>query len=60
MLAAALLHDVVEDTPVTIEEVENLFGKNIAEWLKVLLNVTSLKKKNLMIKALGWKEKAYH
>ncbi len=29
-LAAALLHDVVEDTPVTIEEIRGLFGVEIA------------------------------
>ncbi len=29
-IAAALLHDVVDDTPVTIEEVEKEFGKEIA------------------------------
>lgn len=30
-VAAALLHDVVEDTPVTLEEVTKLFGSEIAE-----------------------------
>lgn len=30
MIAAAYLHDVVEDTPVTIEEVEERFGKKVA------------------------------
>lgn len=29
-IQAALLHDVVEDTPVTLEEVKKLFGANIA------------------------------
>lgn len=29
-LAAAWLHDVVEDTPITIEEIERFFGKEIA------------------------------
>ncbi|MBP9855690.1 MAG: bifunctional (p)ppGpp synthetase/guanosine-3',5'-bis(diphosphate) 3'-pyrophosphohydrolase [Candidatus Pacebacteria bacterium] len=29
-IAAALLHDTVEDTPVIIEEIEKKFGKNIA------------------------------
>lgn len=29
-IAACLLHDVVDDTPVTIEEIENKFGKEIA------------------------------
>ena len=30
-IAAALMHDVVEDTPVTLEEVTKLFGAEIAE-----------------------------
>ena len=30
MVAAALLHDVVEDTPVTEEEIRSLFGERIA------------------------------
>ena len=30
-IAAALLHDVVEDTPVTNEDLVNEFGKEIAE-----------------------------
>ena len=29
-IAAALLHDVVEDTPITIEEVEDRFGPDVA------------------------------
>ena len=35
VLAAAVLHDVVEDTPVTIEELEAEFGKRIAELVAV-------------------------
>ena len=31
MLPAALLHDIVEDTEVTIEQVEIIFGKQVAE-----------------------------
>ena len=30
VLAAAILHDVVEDTPVKIEEIKELFGERIA------------------------------
>ncbi len=30
-VCAALLHDVVEDTDYTIEDIEELFGKNVAE-----------------------------
>ena len=36
MVAAALLHDVVEDTPVTLDEIRTEFGENIAalvDWL---------------------------
>ncbi len=29
-VAAALLHDVVEDTPITLREIEKKFGKNVA------------------------------
>lgn len=29
-VAAAILHDVIEDTPYTVDEIENIFGKNIA------------------------------
>ncbi len=40
-IAAALLHDIVEDTGVTIEDVEKEFGKKIAELVE---GVTKLKK----------------
>ena len=30
-ISAALLHDVVEDTDYTVEDIENMFGKKIAE-----------------------------
>jgi (p)ppGpp synthase/HD superfamily hydrolase len=39
VVAAAILHDVVEDTPVTIEEIENEFGKRVA---KLVAEVTDL------------------
>ncbi len=39
-IAAALLHDIVEDTGVTIEDVEKEFGKKIAELVE---GVTKLK-----------------
>lgn len=40
MLAAALLHDVVEDTPVTIEEIETEFGADVAELVGWLTDVS--------------------
>jgi guanosine-3',5'-bis(diphosphate) 3'-pyrophosphohydrolase len=36
MVAAAILHDVVEDTDTTIEEIELFFGKEIAGYVKEL------------------------
>ena len=33
LIAAAVLHDVVEDTPVTLEELEHYFGKRIATYV---------------------------
>ncbi|MCD6527336.1 MAG: bifunctional (p)ppGpp synthetase/guanosine-3',5'-bis(diphosphate) 3'-pyrophosphohydrolase [Desulfuromonas sp.] len=38
-IIAALLHDVVEDTPVTIEEVEEAFGTEVALLVKGLTKV---------------------
>lgn len=39
-LIAALLHDTVEDTPVTIEEVAELFGTETAELVKGVTKIT--------------------
>ena len=33
LIAAAVLHDVVEDTPVTLEDVEQYFGERIAAYV---------------------------
>ncbi len=40
MLAAAWLHDIVEDTPVTLEEVEREFGPGVAGLVKELTDVS--------------------
>ena len=40
MLKAALLHDVVEDTSITIEEVEQRFGSEVAEIVSGLTDVS--------------------
>src|SRR5665647_24789 len=34
IITAGILHDVVEDTSVTIEQVERLFGKRVQHWLR--------------------------
>lgn len=40
-ICAALLHDVVEDTPTTLEEVEKLFGADVA---RLIDGVTKISK----------------
>lgn len=42
-LAAALLHDVVEDTDVTIEDIEKRFGKEIAKIVDALTKIQRMK-----------------
>ncbi|WP_299123518.1 RelA/SpoT family protein [uncultured Tenacibaculum sp.] len=43
-IAAALLHDVVEDTHYTINDMERLFGENIARIVSGLTKISNLKK----------------
>ena len=43
-IAAALLHDVVEDTYYTIEDIERLLGENIARIVSGLTKISTLKK----------------
>ena len=40
MVAAALLHDVVEDTAVTFSEIKELFGSTVAEYVHYCTNVS--------------------
>ncbi|WP_457609892.1 RelA/SpoT family protein [Lutibacter sp.] len=43
-IIAALLHDVVEDTEYTIEDIERLFGENVARIVNGLTKISHLKK----------------
>ena len=49
LLAAAVLHDTVEDTDVTIEQLQSLFGDRVA---KLVMHETAPKNKDL-----SWREK---
>lgn len=42
-IAAALLHDVVEDTPVTLNDIERLFGETVARIVDGLTKISNLK-----------------
>ena len=43
-IAAALLHDVVEDTSYTLEDIERMFGKTVARIVDGLTKIAHLKK----------------
>jgi len=43
-IAAALLHDVVEDTPITIEDVEKMFGAKVAQLVEGLTKISKVQK----------------
>ena len=38
MVAAAYLHDTVEDTPITLDEIEENFGETVAQYVFYLTN----------------------
>ena len=43
-IAAALLHDVVEDTPYTLNDIEGMFGPTVARIVDGLTKISNLKK----------------
>jgi len=59
ILAGALLHDVVEDTDVTIEEVEQKFGRHVAEIVRGATELDKLEKKALQ-KESSWYGRKEH
>ncbi len=55
-IAAALLHDVVEDTEYTIEDIEKMFGSVVAQIVNGLTKISSLKEKRDSIQAENYKK----
>lgn len=43
-ICAALLHDVVEDTPIALREIEEHFGKSVANMVEALTKIDAIKK----------------
>ncbi|MBF2708376.1 RelA/SpoT family protein [Flavobacterium soyangense] len=43
-IAAALLHDVVEDTPITVEDIERIFNPKVAQLVEGLTKISKVQK----------------
>jgi GTP pyrophosphokinase len=43
-IAAALLHDVVEDTPISIEDIDKMFGAKVAQLVEGLTKISKVQK----------------
>ena len=43
-IAAALLHDVVEDTPITVEDIERMFDSKVAQLVEGLTKISIVQK----------------
>jgi guanosine-3',5'-bis(diphosphate) 3'-pyrophosphohydrolase len=43
-IAAALMHDVVEDTPITVKDIEKMFGPKIAQLVEGLTKISLVQK----------------
>ena len=43
-IAAALLHDVVEDTPITVEDIERIFNPKVAQMVEGLTKISLVQK----------------
>ena len=46
LIVVALLHDTLEDTDLTYEEIESQFGKEIADWVQELTLPDKLKRED--------------
>ena len=43
-IAAALMHDIVEDTPTTVEDIERMFNPKVAQLVEGLTKISQVKK----------------
>ena len=56
-IASALLHDVVEDTPYTLDDIERIFGETVARIVDGLTKISHLKKdKNISQQAENFRK----
>lgn len=55
-IAAAFLHDVVEDTDYTIEDMERLFGKKVAVIIDGLTKISGIQDQNISVQAENFRK----
>jgi GTP pyrophosphokinase len=55
-IVCALLHDVVEDTDITLNDIEQLFGKKVAEIIDGLTKIAELFNQNTNLQAENFKK----
>lgn len=55
-IAAALLHDIVEDTKFTLQDIENTFGQKIAKIISGLTKISSIHNKDINIQSENFKK----
>lgn len=56
-IAAALMHDVVEDTPITVEDIEQMFNPKVAQLVEGLTKISMVQKEmNVSIQAENFRK----
>lgn len=55
-IAAALLHDIVEDTKCTLKDIENSFGKKMATIISGLTKISSIDSEDINIQSENFKK----
>ena len=56
-ISAALLHDVIEDTPIKLQDIERLMGNTVAKIVSGLTKISSLKKdKDISLQAENFRK----
>ena len=55
-IAAALLHDVIEDSDYTYEDIEKLFGKKIADVVNGLTKISVMNNQNISVQSENYRK----
>ena len=55
-IAAAFLHDVVEDTEYTLEDMERMFGKKVATIIDGLTKISTIQDQNISVQAENFRK----